>query len=179
MRGLDHRLPIERADVVDQNIEPPKSLDHRIHKKLYLRRVGNIRFDRKAFRSCSLHFAQSILRRGFVRTIRNRHARPGLRQSHRDSFADSAASAANQRCPLPKSQFPIPFRFRTRKYKGNPLAALVASLVSVRVQTRHNYGHIVGLLVRAAPLFRRIDQFLGDSSGRSGAMPQDFLQQSP
>src|SRR6185437_12538446 len=103
-RRFRHRAPVEIPHVVHQHVQPPKSLRHRRHQLLRLPRVHRVRFHRKAFASQRLQLPQRVLRRRFVRMIRNRHARALAAQTHRDSLPDSAAPARNQRHSLPKTQ---------------------------------------------------------------------------
>src|SRR5262249_57138429 len=73
---------------------------HSFHKLFAARSARDVRFHRHAIRAHCLQLPQCILRRHFVRTITQRHARPILRQFQRDSASNAACSSRNQRNPV-------------------------------------------------------------------------------
>src|ERR1700722_4248545 len=112
-RTFRHRAPAKIPHVINDDVQPPKTLPHCLHQLSRTRRIGNIRLHRHAFHAHRLDLSQGLLRRRLIRTISDSHSRPILPQPRRDSPPDPAASSGYQRHSIAKRHSsPSPTNFR-------------------------------------------------------------------
>ncbi len=101
-RQFPQRAPAKITHIVDDNIEPPKTIDDRFDQLFAAPRIGNVGFDSDAVRAVGLQLPQGLLRRHLIGAIGNGHARTILRQPKSKPAADAPAPAGHQRHTITK-----------------------------------------------------------------------------